>query len=298
MLSYVAQSNSSETSAEKKNAMYDICRLSKVATCCFSIILAMNASSAAKDYVDLELVLAVDVSRSMDQDEQRLQRDGYVAAFRDAQVQKAIRSGPNGRIAVAYVEWAGQSIQSIVIPWRILGSTKDALLFADELAVKPISRARRTSISAALKKSVELFGTSPVRGLRRVIDVSGDGPNNSGRPVVSARDATLASGIVINGLAITVAPGTGWYSRYDLPDLDQYYKYCVIGGPGSFVLSIKNKKEFATAIRQKLLLEIAGLPSTRIPILHRAQFQPSTEKYDCLIGEKRLRKYLNEREDW
>jgi hypothetical protein len=278
--------------------MDQVGRLLTVAACCLAIIVTMNTSGTAKDYVDLELVLAVDVSRSMDHDEQRLQRDGYVAAFRDAQVQKAIRSGPNGRIAIAYVEWAGQTIQSIVIPWRILGSLKDTLAFANELAAKPISRARMTSISAVLQKSAQLFAASSVQGLRRVIDVSGDGPNNSGGPVVSARDHVVASGIVINGLAIAVAPGAGRYSTFDLPDLDQYFKDCVIGGPGSFVLSIKNKKEFATAIRQKLLLEIAGISPMRLPVLHRAQFQPSTEKYDCLIGEKRWRQYLNERQDW
>jgi hypothetical protein len=278
--------------------MAQVGRLLTVVACCVAIIVTMNTSGTAKDYVDLELVLAVDVSRSMDQDEQRLQRDGYVAAFRDAQVQKAIRSGPNGRIAITYVEWAGQTIQSSVIPWRILGSAKDTLAFADELAAKPISRARKTSISAVLQKSVQLFASSPVQGLRRVIDVSGDGPNNSGGPVMSARDRVVASGIVINGLAIAVAPGAGWYSTFDLPDLDQYYKDCVMGGPGSFVLSIKKKKEFATAIRQKLLLEIAGMSPTRRPVLHRAQFQPSTEKYDCLIGEKRWQRYLNERQDW
>jgi hypothetical protein len=172
------------------------------------------------------------------------------------------------------------------------------LAFADELAAKPISRARRTSISAVLQKSAQLFAASPVQGLRRVIDVSGDGPNNSGGPVVSARDQVVSSGIVINGLAIVVAPGAGWYSTFDIPDLDQYFKDCVIGGPGSFVLSIKKKEEFATAIRQKLLLEIADLSPARMPMLHRAQFQPSTEKYDCLVGEKRWQRYLNERQDW
>jgi len=273
-------------------------RLLTAIAVCLVPILTVTTAGAAKEYVDLELVLAVDVSRSMDQEEQRLQREGYVAAFRDVQVHKAIRSGPSGRIAITYVEWAGQTIQSIIIPWRILASKEDALAFANELAAKPISRARRTSISAALRKSAELLEASPFQGLRRVIDVSGDGPNNSGGPVVSAREQVVASEIVINGLAIVVAPGTGWYSYFDLPDLDRYFKDCVIGGPGSFVLSIRNKNEFATAIRQKLLLEIAGISPIRLPILHRAQFQPSTERYDCLVGEKRRRQYLNEREDW
>jgi len=264
---------------------------------CLSSISAAATPVAAKDYVDLELVLAVDVSRSMDQDEQRLQREGYVSAFRDAQVHKAIQSGPNGRIAVAYVEWAGHSVQSIVIPWRIIGSKENALAFADELQSKRVSRDRRTSISAALRKSAALFEASPVRGLRRVIDVSGDGANNSGDPVAIVRDQVVASGIVVNGLAIVMALGVGAYSYFDIPDLDRYFKDCVIGGPGSFVLSINSKKEFATAIRQKLLLEIAGIAPMRLPKLHRAQFQPP-EKYDCLVGEKRLQQYLDERQDW
>ncbi len=265
----------------------------------FLVLLLMNGTSlAAKEYVDLELVLAVDVSRSMDQEEQRLQRQGYVDAFRNVLVQKAIQSGPNGRIAVTYVEWAGHPIQSVVIPWRILGSKADALAFANELAAKPISRARRTSISAALMKSVELFKASPVEGLRRVIDVSGDGANNSGGPVEAARDRTVASGIVINGLAIVVSPGVGLYSSFDLPDLDRYYTDCVVGGPGAFVLSITSKSEFATAIRQKLLLGNRRNPAGAFGKSAPAQFQPLAEKYDCLVGEKRLRQYLNEREDW
>jgi hypothetical protein len=264
---------------------------------CLLSIFVMTTPVSAKEYADLELVLAVDVSRSMDQDEQRLQRDGYVSAFRDVQVHKAIQGGPNGRIAVTYVEWAGHAIQSVVVPWRIVGSKESALAFADELKSKPITRQRRTSISAALLKSAELFEGSPVWGLRRVIDVSGDGANNSGSPVATIRDQVVASGIVINGLAIVMARGVGAYSYFDLPDLDRYFKDCVVGGPGSFVLSINNKTEFATAIRQKLLLEIAGMVPMRLPKLHRAQFHP-TEKYDCLVGEKRLRQYLDEQRDW
>ena len=145
--------------------MYPYARLLTTILVSLASILTVTTVVAAKDYVDLELVLAVDVSRSMDQDEQHLQRAGYVAAFRDVHVQKAIRSGPNGRIAVAYIEWAGQAIQSIVVPWRIVGTKADALAFADELEAKPIARARRTSISAALRKSAELFETSPVQAL-------------------------------------------------------------------------------------------------------------------------------------
>lgn len=269
-----------------------------VAATFLSVLLASGAPQAvaAKEYVDLELVLAVDVSLSMDHDEQRLQRDGYVAAFRDPKLLKAVQSGPNGRIAVTYVEWAGAAIQSVVLPWRVIQTSKDANAFADALAAQPIKRALMTSISEVVVIARELFASSPVQGLRRVIDVSGDGPNNSGRPVELVRDGAVGAGIVINGLAIQIRSGVGAYSYFDLPDLDVYYKDCVIGGPGSFVLSIRDKGEFATAIRQKLLLEIAGVhPAARV---HRTGFHRAADKYDCLIGEKMWRQYLNERDDW
>lgn len=262
--------------------------------------------AVAKDYVDLESVLAVDVSLSMDFDEQRLQREGYVAAFRDANIISAIQSGPNGRIAVTYFEWAGARSQTVVIPWRILRTAQEVNAFADELAAKPSTRARMTSISGAMEFSSNLFETAPVRGLRRVIDISGDGPNNAGQPVEQARDKAVASGITINGLAIRIGRSLDAYSYFDLPDLDQYYKNCVIGGPGSFVLSVRNREEFATAIRQKMLLEIAGLSPLNSPPskpgqtagqLHRIQHQPAAAQYDCLVGEKRWQQYRLENGD-
>lgn len=255
-----------------------------------------QAPKPATRYVDLELVLAVDVSLSMDNAEQRLQRDGYVAAFRDPQIHKAIQSGPNGRIAVTYLEWAGGGIQSVVLGWQVLATPADANAFADALATKPISRNLMTSISAAIDVSADLFDRNDVKGLRRVIDVSGDGPNNSGGLVEDARDRAGKAGITINGLAIVVAPGRGEYSYFDLPDLDRYYKDCVITGPGAFMLSIKKREEFATAIRHKMLLEIAGeqpLPAMRV---RRVQLAAPEPKYDCLIGEKLWQQYRND--DW
>jgi len=251
----------------------------------------------AKPYVDLELVLAVDISLSMDTEEQQLQRDGYVAAFKDPRIIKAIQSGPNARIAVTYVEWAGAGVQQTIVPWRVIGTVDEAAAFADELASKPIRRARMTSISGVLRVSMALFKESPVQGLRRVIDVSGDGPNNSGWRIERTRDATVAAGIVINGLAIRIKRGTGLYVYFDLPDLDKYYKDCVIGGPGSFVLTIRKRSEFATAIRQKLLLEIAGHQHPEPPRLLKTQLTPPVQKYDCLIGEKMWREYYLENGD-
>ena len=192
---------------------------------------------------------------------------------------------------MTYVEWAGNSSQSIVVPWHVIKSSEDAHAFADALAAGPIASDLFTSISAAVLMSSQLMATSPVRGLRRVIDISGDGPNNSGVPVETARDRVVASGVVINGLAIEISAGGGPYSYFDLPDLDRYYKDCVVGGPGSFVLAIRNKGEFAAAIRKKLLLEIANREPGVTGRLWRTQYNPQTPKYDCLIGEKMWLQY-------
>ena len=244
----------------------------------------------AQTVVDLELVIAVDVSLSMDLDEQRLQRDGYIMAFRDPEVHKAITSGPNGRIAVTYMEWAGPPTQQVVMPWTVIDSAQAAGAFADRLEAAPISRARMTSISAALQYSGRLFDSSGAKGIRRVIDVSGDGPNNAGMPVVPVRDELVAKGIVINGLPIMLKLAQGFF---DLAELDLYYADCVIGGTGSFMIPIKQRNEFQTATRRKLLLEIAGYePPAR---LIRAQATAPAERFDCLIGEKQWRNYMDGR---
>jgi hypothetical protein len=240
----------------------------------------------AQTQVDLELVIAVDVSLSMDLDEQRLQRDGYVAAFRDAEVHKAITSGAFGRIAVTYLEWAGPPTQQVVVPWTVIDGPQAAQALADRLESFPISRARMTSISSALDFSGGLFDTSGVKGIRRVIDISGDGPNNAGRPVTPARDELVAKGIVINGLPIMLKLASGYF---DLADLDRYYADCVIGGTGSFMIPIKERREFKTATRRKLLLEISSLePPAR---LIRVQGQREGDS-DCFIGERQWRRYL------
>jgi len=268
--------------------------LKKLCFCLWIGILAAlalgGAPASAQTSVDLELVLAVDVSLSMDLDEQRLQRDGYVAAFRDPEVHKAITSGSHGRITVTYMEWAGPPTQQVVIPWMVIAGAQDAMAFADRLESMPISRARMTSISAALQFSGRLFDTSGARGVRRVIDVSGDGPNNAGVPVVPVRDELVAKGIVINGLPVMVKLAQGFF---DLADLDRYYADCVIGGAGAFMLPIKERSEFRTATRRKLLLEIAGRePPAR---LIRAQLRMPEEASDCLVGEQQWRRYMDGR---
>ena len=236
--------------------------------------------------MDLELILAVDVSYSMDLDEQRLQRDGYIEAFRDPLIIKAIQSGQYGRIAVTYIEWAGWDVQHVVVPWTLVDGPDSAEALARLLVDAPISRHRRTSVTGALTFSERQFGTAGFAGQRRVIDVSGDGPNNSGPPVVPVRDALVEKGIVINGLPIILKSG----GAFDIDNLDEYYASCVIGGPGSFMIPIKQKQEFATATRQKMLLEIAGLePSARVVRI------VDEGKMDCMIGEQKSRQYFDAR---
>jgi hypothetical protein len=245
------------------------------------------ASAAAETQVDLELVIAVDVSLSMDLDEQRLQREGYVAAFRDPEVHKAIASGAFGRIAVTYLEWAGPPSQQVVLPWTVIDGPEAARAVAGRLENTPISRARMTSISGALDFSGGLFAASGVRSVRRVVDISGDGPNNAGRPVTAARDELLARGVVINGLPIMLKLASGYF---DLADLDRYYTDCVIGGAGSFMIPIKDRREFLTATRRKLLLEISAMePPVRVI---RVQGEPMRDASDCFIGERQWRRYL------
>ncbi len=251
------------------------------------------AAQEPKDtFVDLELILAVDVSRSMNSRRLALQRQGYVAAFRDRRVSQAIESGPQGRIAVTYVEWSGADHQQVVLPWRVISSHDDAVEFARDLEGRTTTRTRRTSISAMLRKASEMFRKSQYEGLRRVVDVSGDGPNNSGALVEPARDLLLRDGVVINGLPIMSDPAD-LPGYYDLADLDLYYRDCVIGGPGSFYIPVTGMQNFAKAIRMKLILEIAALtPPHEQKLLHQANYVPSAnsrEKANCLAGQHAVR---------
>jgi hypothetical protein len=230
--------------------------------------------------VDVELILAVDVSYSMDMDELAIQREGYAQAIVSKEFLQALKSGPNGKISVTYFEWAASSDQKIIIPWRLIDGPETADAVAAEIMKTPIRRASRTSISGAINFAMPLFDENPHRGLRRVIDISGDGPNNNGSPVTAARDAALEKGVVINGLPIMVKEPS--YSTMDIDNLDFYYEDCVIGGPGSFVVTIKDRDKFKEAIRTKLLLEVAGkTPERRIvPVAEQEQ------RVNCMIGEK------------
>ncbi|OAF02941.1 hypothetical protein AYJ54_25395 [Bradyrhizobium centrolobii] len=230
--------------------------------------------------VDVELILAVDVSYSMDMDELAIQREGYAQAIESKEFLQALKLGPNGRISVTYFEWAASNDQKIIIPWRLIDGPETADAVAAEIMKTPIRRASRTSISGAIGFAVPLFEEDPYRGLRRVIDISGDGPNNNGGPVTVARDAALEKGIVINGLPIMVKEPS--YSTMDIDNLDYYYEDCVVGGPGSFVIAIKDREKFKEAIRTKLLMEVAGKTPER-PVTRVADKEP---RVNCLIGEK------------
>jgi hypothetical protein len=234
----------------------------------------------AKPAVDIELILAVDVSYSMDMDELAIQREGYAQAIVSKEFLQALKAGPNGKISVTYFEWAASSDQKVIIPWRLIDGPETADAVANEIMKTPVRRASRTSISGAIYFAMPLFNEDPYHGLRRVIDISGDGPNNNGAPVTGARDEALSKGIVINGLPIMVKEPS--YSTMDIDNLDWYYEDCVIGGPGSFVVSIKDREKFKEAIRTKLLLEVAGHQPDR-PLVHVAEKEP---RVSCLIGEK------------
>jgi hypothetical protein len=233
--------------------------------------------------VDTELVIAVDVSYSMDPDEQTLQREGYIAGITSREFMQALRGGMNGKVAVTYFEWAGPGDHKIIVPWRLIDGPEAADAVANEISSAPYRRASRTSIASALQFAKPLFDASGYRGLRRVIDVSGDGANNSGPLLVPVRDEVLAAGITINGLPIMLKrPNT---FTMDIENLDVYYEDCVIGGPGAFVIPIQERNQFKEATRQKLVLEIAG----RTPEVRVVPAQARVPRISCTIGEQMFR---------
>lgn len=238
---------------------------------------AVRPVVSAEVAVDLELVLAVDVSDSMDHEEQVLQRRGYAKALSGPDLAAAIAAGPRGRIAVIYVEWAGPNNQHVVVPWTLIDSAAAARAFAARLAGPVTLGLDGTSLSAALAFCARLFDANGFSGDRRAIDVSGDGVNNRGAPVTPARDRVARRGITINGLPIIVRKG--WY---DLADLEDYYRGCVIGGDGSFLIAARTLGAFEDAIRRKLHQEVSATAPRAIPAAARA----AEGAADCLIGEK------------
>jgi Protein of unknown function (DUF1194) len=230
--------------------------------------------------VDVELVLAVDISYSMDLDELALQREGYVEALTSPEFLNALQHGMHGRVAVSYVEWAGAIDQKLVLPWKVIDGRASAETVAAQISRAPTRRAYRTSISGALTFSASLFDESGYRGIRRVIDVSGDGTNNQGPLVAITRDEVVAKGITINGLPIMLKRPNP--STLDIPDLDIYYEDCVIGGPGAFVVPVRERDKFRDAIRTKLVLEIAG----RVPEPRVVPAAADAPRISCTIGER------------
>ena len=244
---------------------------------------ALAEGSPAALQVDAELVLAVDISYSMDPEEQALQREGYIAGLTSREFMQALRGGMNGKVSVIYFEWAGPFDQKVVVPWRLIDGPETADAFANDIARAPYRRASRTSISGALNFGKLLFDGSGYRGVRRVIDISGDGSNNSGPLVTLVRDEVVAAGITINGLPIMLKRPNSF--TMDLERLDIYFEDCVIGGPGAFVVPIRARDQFKEAIRTKLVLEIAG----RTPAARVIPAQARPPRISCTIGEQMWR---------
>jgi hypothetical protein len=233
--------------------------------------------------VNVELAIAVDVSYSMDMDELAIQREGYAQAIVSKDFLQALRAVSGGKVAVTYFEWSMSGDEKIIVPWRVIDGPESADAVAAEIMKTPVRRGSSTSISSAINFAVKLFEENPYRGLRRVIDISGDGPNNDGAPVTGARDAAVAKGIIINGLPIMVKEPS--LLTTDIENLDLYYEDCVIGGPGSFIMTIKDREKFQEAIRTKLVHEVAGTKSA-------SEIVPAAEKkprVPCLIGENKSR---------
>jgi hypothetical protein len=235
--------------------------------CLFGVL----ASGARAETVDLLLVLAADVSRSIDEDEFNLQRKGYAQAMSDPRVLRAIAGGRHHAIAITFIEWSGAADQNVVIDWTLVRDEEGAAGVAATMLSAPRSFLGRTSISAAIDFAVQRLAAAPDRSDKRVIDVSGDGTNNAGRSITEARDEAVAAGITINGLAIINTRSSPGYAFHTQPPggLPKYYEENVIGGPGSFLLHIDNFESFAEAITRKLVSEIAGMPAeSRSASLH------------------------------
>lgn len=226
------------------------------------LLTAVPATAQDRQDVDLALALAIDISGSIDPDEAKLQREGYVQAFRDPAIVRAILGGPNGRVAVAYFEWSDAWVQRLLIDWTLLDTAAAIDSFAKRLAAAPISIARRTSISGAIRYAIPLFGRNPYQPERKVLDISGDGSNNDGGLVTDQRHEALKQRIVINGLPIM----NDRPNPFGFPsegDLDKYYLHCVTGGPRSFIEVARDFDDFPRAVRKKLLQEVADRATRR-----------------------------------
>jgi hypothetical protein len=228
----------------------------------------MAKAAESNKVVDLLLVLAVDVSESINGHEAWLQRTGYADALADPRVVAAIKGGRHGSIAITYLEWAGPREQHQVVGWTRVDSRNSADALRDALRTAPVNGGYWTSISGALDRATRLIAAAPYQAKRRVIDLSSDGRNNAGAPLAAARQRTLAQGITINGLPVMIMQRN--FSFPPIPFLDQYFTECVIGGPGAFSITVETAKDLANAVRRKLIREIAITPETSAPILPAA----------------------------
>ena len=244
--------------------------------------------------VDLALVLAIDVSGSIDEDEAKLQRQGYVSAFSDPAIGALIGTGPHGKIAVAYLEWSSYGDHRLLVDWTVIDGPSSAKAFADALAEEPIRIGLRTSISGAIEYSLSLFDRAPLSPTRRIIDISGDGPNNDGRYVLEARQAAIEHNIGINGLPI-INNRPNRYGFPNLPDLDLYYEHCVIAGTNAFIVVAQDFHDFAAAVKRKLVLEIAD----EAPPAQRRRYAASGPRSGyppgCDVGERQSREFWQRR---
>jgi uncharacterized protein DUF1194 len=262
---------------------FQVRRLAALAALSLGLLLAAVSHAGAQGNVDLQLVLAVDVSGSVSEARFELQKRGYVAAFRDLRLLQAIQSGSQQRIAVTMLQWTGPVLQVQVVPWRLISGEASLHALADAIESTP----RRlfgggTSISGAIDYAMSLFAAANGQGGRRVIDVSGDGTNNRGRPVNEARDDAVRAGVSINGLPILALD----------PDLDQYYVHNVIGGPSAFVVAAASYETFAEAILKKLVTEIAAAPprgvATRLAKLMSRRLRPQAASLSRLTGSSAI----------
>jgi hypothetical protein len=269
-----------EALAERELKMLNLPRLMTTLMLAGGMLLLNGAAAPVETRVDLALVLAVDVSFSMEPDEQDLQRHGFIEAFQSPEVHQAIRQGVLGRIAVIYVEWSGAFDQAIIGPWTVIGQPDDGLAFAERLSQSPIHRMGYTSISGVIDFGVRQLRQSGLQADRQVIDVSGDGANNTGRTVTLARDEALARGITINGLPIMLRQPD---DVGDIDDLDLYFRDCVIGGPGAFLVPVREKAQFTEAIKAKIIREITDQQQPR-SLVQPAQAHALA---NCLAGELR-----------
>jgi hypothetical protein len=238
-------------------------RIIAAALVCMAAIAGIG-SAARAETVDLLLVLAADVSRSIDDEEFNLQRKGYANAITDPEVLSAIIGGKHHAIAVTFVEWSGTGEQNVVIDWTVVRDGEAAAAIASSIMSAPRSFVGRTAIGAAIDFAVQRLQAAPAQSQRQVIDVSGDGTSNAGRPVTEARDEAVAAGITINGLAIVNNRSTPGYAFHTQPPggLPKYYSENVIGGPGGFLITVEDFHSFADAITRKLVAEIAGISDT------------------------------------